>query len=494
MIRISSSLQKAVPKNCTFAFYAFDGDTFPANASNSSGPLAKAFALAKREGFDGKSGTVRSISSPSLDQNLLFVGLGKSKDATLDSLRRATASLVRTAESLHVNKIALRAPVIGPVSDSFQAMTEGALLGSYTFDAYQTGPDKKKKLESLLFIAKTREEKAGIDQGIKIGSIFASSVCFARDLTNRPPSDTTPEYLAKVAKTLANASVRVLVYDKRQMEKMGMGAILGVSRGSHQPPYFLHLIYKPGARARKKIAICGKGITFDSGGLSLKPAGAMETMKCDMAGAASVLAVFKGLPLLKPAVEVHGFAALTENMPGGNAVKPGDVLKSMKGKTIEVLNTDAEGRLILADILHFACQHKPDEMVDLATLTGAVTVALGSVISGLMGTDAKLIQRIKDASKKSGEKVWELPLEKEYEVHLKSKVADLKNIGAPGEAGTIMGGLFLKEFVDATIPWVHLDIAGTDFNKDDKPLAPAGATGVMIRTLLHYVTNHTSTL
>jgi leucyl aminopeptidase len=213
-------------------------------------------------------------------------------------------------------------------------------------------------------------------------------------------------------------------------------------------------------------------------------------MKCDMSGAAAVFAVFKALAKLKPPVEVHGFTPLTENMPGGRATKPGDILTTMRGKTIEVLNTDAEGRLVLSDALSFACRQKLDEVIDLATLTGAVVIALGSQISGIMGTDSALIGRLKEASVLSGEKIWELPLEEEYRSHIDSDIADVKNIGRPGEAGTIIGGLFLKEFVDEGLPWAHIDIAGTAFHRSQDPLSTPGGTGNMVRTLLHYLLSY----
>jgi leucyl aminopeptidase len=264
-----------------------------------------------------------------------------------------------------------------------------------------------------------------------------------------------------------------------------------VNRGSAQPPAFLHWSYKPArGPVRRRIGICGKGITFDSGGLSLKPPKSMETMKMDMSGAAAVFAVFKALSKLKPQVEVHGFTPLTENMPGGRATKPGDILTTMRGKTIEVLNTDAEGRLVLADALSYACRQNVDEILDLATLTGACVVALGNDIAAIMGTDSKLISKVKSASQLSGEKVWELPLEEDYKSHMDSPIADIKNIGRAGEAGTIIGGLFLKEFVDEGKPWVHIDIAGTAWTDAQNALSAPGGTGVMVRTLLHHILSY----
>jgi leucyl aminopeptidase len=259
-----------------------------------------------------------------------------------------------------------------------------------------------------------------------------------------------------------------------------------VNRGSAHPPVLVHLHYKPAGRPRRRLAFVGKGITFDSGGLSLKTADGMMTMKYDMAGAAVVFSLFHALARLRPPVEVHGLAPITENMPGHDAYKPGDVLRAANGKTIEVLNTDAEGRVVLSDALSFAAKLNVDEILDAATLTGAVSVALGRAYAALMSNDDGVAARLLRASEKSGEKVWRLPLEPSYKDHIRSKVADLKNIGNPGEAGTIIGGLFLQEFVGGK-PWAHLDIAGCGWNADGSLWGAPGATGVMARTFLHYI-------
>jgi leucyl aminopeptidase len=259
-----------------------------------------------------------------------------------------------------------------------------------------------------------------------------------------------------------------------------------VNRGSAHPPVLVHLHYKPAVRPSRRVAFVGKGITFDSGGLSLKTADGMMTMKYDMAGAATVFALFKALARLRPTVEVHGITPITENMPGQDAYKPGDVVRAANGKTIEVLNTDAEGRVILADGLSFAARLPVDEIIDIATLTGAANIALGRAYAALMTNNDGVARRLGRASEAAGEKVWQLPLEPSYKDHIKSKVADLKNIGNPGEAGTIIGGLFLQEFVDGK-PWAHLDIASCGWNSDGSVWGAPGATGVMVRTLLNYI-------
>ncbi|MFN0116917.1 MAG: leucyl aminopeptidase [Elusimicrobiota bacterium] len=451
--------------------------------------IENAFSSSKLEGFDGKFGQISLINQSGSKKRILFVGLGKRSEISNDSLRKMGGALAKKAQSLKLKSLSVRVPVFTQIKESAQAFTEGFILGSYQFNEFKS-KQVTFSVERVSFISKDQNEEREIKKGQNIGKIFGESVCFARNLINRPPSDTTPEYMSKIALGLKSSQISVKVLNKSQIKKLGMGALLGVNRGSHEPPYFIHLTYKPKGKVLRTIGICGKGITFDSGGLSLKPAQSMETMKYDMAGAASVFSLFKALKELQPSVEVHGFTPLTENMPGGNALKPGDVLKTMRGKTIEVLNTDAEGRLVLADALTYACKQNLDEVMDIATLTGACVVALGTGIVGLLGINDDFKNRVKQASEKAGEKVWELPLEKEYLPLLKSHVADIKNIGPAGQAGTIMAGLFLQEFVDKDLPWVHLDIASSGWANSSNSLVEQGATGVMIRTLLTYLTSY----
>jgi leucyl aminopeptidase len=297
-----------------------------------------------------------------------------------------------------------------------------------------------------------------------------------------------PKTLMERAKDIAKGvgSIRVRVYDKERLEKMGAGGLLGVAQGSIHEPYLVHMIYKPEKPAKKKLALVGKAVTFDSGGLSLKPSQYMETMKCDMGGSAAVLGAFASLADLKPSVEVHGIFGAAENMPSGEAIRPGDVLTAMNKKTIEVLNTDAEGRLTLADTLSYAVKQKPDAIIDLATLTGACVVALGEEITAVMGNNEALSEKVLAASKVTGEKMWPMPLEKNYKKLLKSDIADLKNIGGR-YGGALTAGLFLQEFVQ-DVPWVHLDIAGPAFA--ERPMnayTPKGASGHPVRTLLELI-------
>lgn len=488
-MRFSPVLADKIPAGTHLAVFFFEKAKRAVGFHLYGAPIDKALGEAQHDGFTGKAGQVCLVQPrDGKFRRVLFVGMGKEADATMEQVRRGASAAARTASALGAKALALRFPTIGTADAAAQAVAEGVLLGTYRFTGFKQTEAPAPKLEFVYCVATDSADAKLIDKGLKNGNVFGSVVCFARDLINRPPSDATPDYMLGQARRLTGKSISLKIFNKTQIRKLGMGALLGVNRGSHQPPYFLHLTYKPAGAVKRRVGICGKGITFDSGGLSLKPAASMETMKYDMSGAASVFAIFKALSELKPAgVEVHGFTPITENMPGGNAVKPGDVLRTMRGKTIEVLNTDAEGRLILADALSYACKQGLDEVIDIATLTGACVIALGTQIAGIMGTDPKLLNKIKEASVKAGEKLWELPLEKEYLPLLRSNVADLKNIGPAGQAGTIMAALFLKEFVDEKLPWAHLDIASTGWTSSQTALSEIGATGVLIRTLLHHL-------
>jgi leucyl aminopeptidase len=327
-----------------------------------------------------------------------------------------------------------------------------------------------------------------LQKGVDRGSRIATAVALARDLVNTPARDMTPRHLEAVARDVAeNNGLAIHVMDEVEIANEGLGGLAGVAAGSDEPPRLIKLEYKP-TGARGTIAIVGKGITFDSGGLSLKSGEGMMTMKCDMGGAAAVIAAMSVIPALAPRVRVIGYAACTENLPSGKATKPGDVLKIRNGKTVEVLNTDAEGRLVLADALSLASEDKPDAIIDLATLTGACVVALGREIAGLMGNNDDLVAQVQDAGDRAGEPLWHLPLPKRYRKHIDSEVADMKNIGAAGQAGTLSAGLFLEEFVDGR-PWVHLDIAGPAFRSDEEGYLPKGGSGFGVRTIVELVTS-----
>lgn len=446
---------------------------------------------AKTDGFKAKEREVFLLRPAGMApaERVLFIGLGKKSDFNNETLRRAVSQVLRQAEGLRLTRIALRAPQVARtpkgLEAELQAISEGLWLASYRFDKHRKPEEALQPLDEVTLWLENARPTA--QKAVDRGGVYAQATLRARDLVNEPPSHMNPERLAKEALSLNKAPVSVRVFEKKELEKLGMNGLLGVGAGGAVPPRLVELIYKPSRKAKKVVALVGKGITFDSGGLSLKPAQSMETMKDDMSGAAAVLGVFSALSDLKPVVEVRGYMAIAENMPGGRAQKPGDVLKAHNGKTIEVLNTDAEGRLVLADALSYASAQKPDIIIDIATLTGACVVALGHLVSAIMANTAKLARDLIAASEATGEKFWELPLVKEYQKDIKSKIADVKNIGSRrGEAGTIIGGLFLQEFVNEA-PWAHIDIAGPSWADSDQPYCPTGGTGHPVRTLLRYL-------
>ena len=443
----------------------------------------------RTEKFNGKPEQIAYVHTAGRlpAKRVLVVGLGRRKELDAERVRRAAAAAVRRSRDLGAKVVstALLGDGLSP-KVSAQALAEGALLGTYTFDRYKREKNEK-AVEELRVVDPERRQEAAIKDGLRLGELFASAACFARDLVNEPANQVTPTYLAKVATQIAkDGRLRLKVYERADCQKLGMGAYLGVAQGSQEPPKFIHLTYAPRGRARRKIAIVGKGITFDSGGLDLKTADGMRTMKDDMSGAAAVLAIMRSLPALGLPLEVHGLIAATENMPSGTAQRPGDIVRAMNGTTIEIGNTDAEGRLTLADALAYAVKEvKPQEVIDLATLTGAIVVALGNLCSGVMWNDKPLADRVLAAAEAAGERMWPLPLIDEYKELLKSDVADLNNVGPRG-GGALTAGIFLREFAGST-PWVHLDIAGTAFTEKDLPLGPKGGTGVGVRTLLTYL-------
>ena len=446
-------------------------------------------AVLAAERFQAKPGQVTHVHTGGRvpAARVIVVGLGARKDLSLEIVRRAAAAALRRARDVGARAVAIE--LLGdrlPLGRRAHAVVEGAILGTYVFERYKRDRGEK-FVESLVVLAEDEGHAREVADGVRTGAVFAHATWFARDLVNAPANDIHPTHLARVAAQVARErKLRLRVYDRAACEKLGMGAFLGVAAGSEQPPKFIHLTYTPGGRAVKRIALIGKGITFDSGGLDLKSADGMQRMKNDMSGAAGVLAILRALPELRSPVEVHGLIAATENMPSGSALRPGDVLRAMNGITIEVGNTDAEGRLTLADAMCYARDKiKPDEMIDMATLTGACVIALGPLCAGLLANDQALADRVLAAAEDAGERVWQLPLIEEYRDGLKSDVADINNVGPRG-GGAITAGLFLKEFAgDAR--WAHLDIAGPAFVDKDGPLSPRGGTGVAVRTMLSYL-------
>lgn len=372
------------------------------------------------------------------------------------------------------------------MKESVQGFVEGVTLGLYTFSRYKK-EQKKDVIEEGIIHLDTKDLKDA-EEGIRVGQMTSRAVTFVRDLVNEPSSVTTPTFLALTAQSIAkeNPLVTCEVLETKDMKRLGMGGILGIAKGSDEDPKFIRLAYK--GTSEKTIVLVGKGITFDSGGLSLKPDTGMETMKMDMAGAATVLGIFSALKTLKPKVNIVGLIASCENMPSGKAIKPGDVVTALNGKTIEIVNTDAEGRVILADALSYASKfEKPDALIDLATLTGACMVALGEEIAGLFANNETLAKDLQSSAGKTGERIWEMPLVPEYRELIKGNVGDVKNSAGKKYGGAITAALFLQEFVGADIAWAHLDIAGPAFEEKKKALTPYGGTGFGVRMLLDYI-------
>lgn len=440
-------------------------------------------AQAKLENFKGKPDQVLTVYPGDGIERVIAVGTDGKPEWGFEYLRRAAANAHARAKAVGAGSVAVVVPDSKASRDAAQAIVEGFRLAAYSFDKYKKqAADTPEPIEEVSLLAADAE---GARQGADAGQIYSDATCLARDLVNEHASYMTPRRLAEAARHNCKG-LDVKVFDEKWIERQGMNALRAVSLGSEEPPRFVHISYKaPGAK--RSIALVGKGITFDSGGLCIKTAEGMMEMKCDMAGAAAVIGILSALPRLKLKVNVHGIFGATENMPGGGAYKMRDVIRAMNGKTMEITNTDAEGRVILSDALSYASRLKPDTIVDMATLTGACVVALGPKYSGLMGTDQKLIDSLLDSAKRAGERFWPLPLEQEYfEDSIKSDVADMKNSGGRW-GGAIIGGLFLQQFVDPKIPWAHIDIAGPAIFSAAKHYQPAGASGVPVRSILRYL-------
>lgn len=449
--------------------------------------------LIVEENFKGESGQTMLVHTHGKlpAKKIILVGLGEKKDFDLNSVRKAAASAAKKAEAVEAKKVAsvLHGAGAGRLSatDCAQAVVEGTMLGCYKFNKYKSEDKGPSRIQELAIIERDERKIGPIRIGMTRGEVFAKATNYARDLINEPANVITPTALAGEARKIAaGTGLLCQVFERNDLKRMGMGAFLAVAQGSDEPPAMIKLTYRPKGKAKKKVALVGKGITFDSGGLNIKSAEAMLTMKDDMSGAAAVLAIMGALAKLKPDLEVMGIVGATENMPGGKAYKQGDVLKAYNGKTIEISNTDAEGRLVLADLLAYADKAGVDEIINIATLTGACIVALGNTVSGVMGNDQALIDQLIKWGSWAGEKMWQLPLFDEYKEQLKSEVADLKNSGGR-EAGASQGGIFLKEFV-GNRKWAHLDIAGPSFSEKEREDCPKGGTGVGVRTLLCYLT------
>jgi leucyl aminopeptidase len=465
------------------------GTSLPASLADldraAGGVLARALAAGD---YKGKRDETLLVYGGGKALRILLVGVGKAADVTRSVLRRAAAVAAKRARGVGATAfafaVALEARGGVSAGELGQVTVEGAAHGGWQFTALkQPGEDSKPELEAVAVVVDAAEA-SDAEAGRSVGDAIAAGHRLTRGLQMQPGNICTPTYLADQAAKLAKAyGFTLTVLDRAQLKKEGMGALLAVAQGSVEEPRFIALEYKGGAGA--PVVLVGKGVTFDSGGISIKPAQNMEDMKFDMSGAAAVLGTFDVLGRLKPKINVVGLIPSTENLPSGTAVKPGDVVKSHLGKTIEIINTDAEGRLILCDALSYARRYKPAAVLDAATLTGAVVVALGHHAIGIMGNDEALLVEVRDAGERAGERCWPLPLWDEYRDLVKSEIADVRNSGGRS-AGTIAGGWFLREFVEG-FPWVHLDIAGTAYTEGDGPTQGKGPTAVGVRLFTEFL-------
>jgi leucyl aminopeptidase len=452
-----------------------------------TGKIAKS-ALRAKGVFDKKE------NEPSFRNKTIFLDLGKKEKYSLEKLRHAVAKALSQARSLGSASLALEMQtLLGAFSQDrcARAAIEGARLSSYRFDKYKSKPSPKSPVVTLTLTFRRGAVPAPIRQALREAEIVCEAVNFARDLANEPANVMTPPALAETVKEMAKKNhLTCRVLGQKEMKKLGMGGILAVSQGSNFPPQFI--ILENNVEHQKPIVLVGKGITFDSGGISIKPSADMDKMKFDMCGAASVIGTMKAIANLGLPVKVIGLAPVCENMPGSTAQRPGDIIRCLNGKTVEVLNTDAEGRLILADALSYAKRFSPRALVDIATLTGACAATFSGFASGLMGTDPDLVRKIKEAGEAAGERCWELPLWDEYADLIRATYADIQNISKKN-AGTITAGMFLKEFAEHTRSWAHLDIAGTAWNDSgSKSLFSIGATGIGVRLLVELIKSHFS--
>ena len=445
-----------------------------------SGVLKELIAEMEFKGKEGSSATTRIGGAV---RKIILVGLGTPETLKLDGIRRAAATIARTARKQKCKTLGIALPVwnADPAATT-QAIAEGVELSLHQDTRFKSEPDENTAIEQVELLGLTGQE-AAINQAHQV----CSGVILARELVAAPANFVTSVSLAETAMGIAqDHGLSLEILEREDCEKLGMGAFLGVAQASDLPPKFIHLTYKPDGVPRRKLAIVGKGLTFDSGGLNIKGAGSgIEMMKTDMGGAGAMMGAAKAIAQLKPDVEVHFITAATENMISGHAIHPGDILTASNGKTIEINNTDAEGRLTLADSLVFAEKLGVDAIVDLATLTGACVVALGDDIAGLWSPDDAIAAQLAQASEQAGEKLWRMPMEEKYFEGLKSPIADMKNTG-PRPGGAITAALFLKQFIKET-PWAHLDVAGPVWTDKENGYNNSGATGYGVRTLVNWV-------
>jgi leucyl aminopeptidase len=473
-----------------------EGDRLLRGAAKALDPaLRKIVAHAiQRRAFRGKRFERRllhPIGRPGVER-LLLVGLGNPSGLKPDHVRRAAADALRQLRATNAATVAIACHDAPwgrlPIEATGEALAEGTSLGLYRFDRYKDNddPDRARMIDSVTLLSADAAVARMLQRGVRRGGALASATTLARNLTNEPANVLTPVALAARAKEAARRyRLSVEVLDEVAMRRLGMGALLGVAQGTVNPPRLIILRHRAtGRRTGAALGLVGKGVTFDAGGISIKRGGGVETMKADMAGAAAVLGAMMGIAALRVPIDVLGVIPAVENLPSGSAQRPGDIVRAMDGTTIEIISTDAEGRLILADALCYARRLGARRLVDVATLTGGVVVTLGSLRTGLFANDQALADQVTAASERAGEKVWQLPLDDEYQELLTSDQADLKNTGGGRKAPAIGAARFLKHFVGG-VPWVHLDINGTALHDKESGYLSKGATGVMARTLIH---------
>ncbi|SNZ07778.1 leucyl aminopeptidase [Persephonella hydrogeniphila] len=490
-IKITSGHLKNARTKAVISFIFKEQKKFPQEIEDLDKVLDGSISQLKRElKFDGSEGKIVVVPTFGKGKSdyVILVGAGSKRDFELDKVRRLGAAVSKKAKELKVDKLLVDGEALA-VKDSqvdvTQALTEGLILGSYKFDKYLSKKDDFKIKDVQIRVSRRYRNES--QEAVRIGKILAESQNFTRDLVNEPGNVITPQKLAEIAEELAKEyGFEVKIYDEEEIEKMGMNAYLAVAKGSANPPRFIHLTYRP-KKAKKEIVLIGKGLTFDSGGLNIKPGDYMRWMKSDKSGACAVLGVFKAIGELKPDIAVHGIIAAAENMPDGKSYRPDDIIKAKNGVSIEIGNTDAEGRLTLADALSYASELKPDAIIDMATLTGACIVALGEYTAGVMGNNQRLINEVLEVSEKTGEWMWQLPFNDMLREHIKAPNADVYNIGTTRYGGAITAGLFLEKFVDKKIPWVHIDIAGPAHNTRGWYYHPKGATGFPVRTITTFL-------
>ena len=453
------------------------------------GQVADTLKAKEINGGQGETALIRFSAKGAKATRLLLVGCGDRDKYKASSVAVASGTAARNLRKLNLKSFAFDGRLSGDTAETAQYAVQGVITSQFELDKYKT-KDKNTKSLSKFVVHVEGGKPADLKKGVERGQIIGDSMNFARELANEPPNILHPTEMAKRAQAMAKeAGLKCEVLDEAKMEKLGMGSLISVTKGSEQPAKLIVLRYTPAKSTAKKgdvIALVGKGITFDTGGISLKPGEGMDAMKYDMSGGATTLAAMRAIGLLKPSVPVIGVVAAVENMPDGKASRPSDVVTAMNGKTIEILNTDAEGRLILADAVAYAEKQGANRIIDMATLTGAVIIALGGHNTGIMGNDQDLVDELIATGKETGEGFWQLPLGPEYSKDIRSDIADIKNIGPRGKAGTIMGAVFIQEFVDKA-KWAHLDIAGTAWYDGVRPHQAKGPTGVAVRTLVKFV-------